>query len=48
MTIDNVREILSVADGLIIGTHLKVDGVTWNPVDGERVKRFMAAVNELR
>jgi membrane complex biogenesis BtpA family protein len=47
-TLDNVRDILAVADGLIIGTHLKVDGVTWNPVDAERVKRFMERVNTLR
>jgi uncharacterized protein len=48
VTIDNAREILSVADGVVIGTHFKVDGVTWNPVDGERVKRFMDVVAKLR
>lgn len=47
VTIDNVEEILSVADGVIIGSHLKVDGYTWNPVDPERVKRFMDKVNSL-
>ena len=25
-----------VADGAIVGTSLKVDGVTWNPVDPDR------------
>jgi membrane complex biogenesis BtpA family protein len=45
--IDNVREIFSIADGCVIGTHFKVDGDTWNPVDGERVKRFMDVVNGL-
>jgi membrane complex biogenesis BtpA family protein len=45
---DNVRDILSVASGAIIGTHFKVDGDTWNPVDGERVKRFMDIVEGLR
>ncbi|NLY56171.1 MAG: BtpA/SgcQ family protein [Firmicutes bacterium] len=39
----NVKQILSVADGCIVGTALKKDGNTWNPVDPERVKRFMAA-----
>ncbi len=39
----NVRDILSVGDGCIVGTALKKDGYTWNPVDPERVKRFMAA-----
>jgi membrane complex biogenesis BtpA family protein len=48
VTLDNVGEILRLADGVIIGTHLKVDGVTWNPVDGERVKRFMQTVAALR
>jgi predicted TIM-barrel enzyme len=31
-----------------VGTHLKQDGVTWNPVDAERVKRFMDTVERLR
>jgi uncharacterized protein len=48
VTLDNVGAILGLADGAIIGTHLKVDGVTWNPVDGERVRRFMQAVERLR
>ncbi len=47
VTIDNVEDMLSVADGVIIGSHLKVDGYTWNPVDPERVKRFMDRVNSL-
>jgi len=45
--IDNVREIFAISDGCIIGTHFKVDGNTWNPVDGERVKRFMDFANTL-
>jgi membrane complex biogenesis BtpA family protein len=48
VTLDNVADILRLADGVVIGTHLKVGGVTWNPVDGERVKRFMHAVAALR
>ncbi len=39
----NVAERLSVADGAIVGTSLKVDGVTWNRVDRERVSRLMDA-----
>lgn len=46
--IDTVKEILSVADGVIVGTHFKVDGDTWNPVDGDRVKRFMDLVETRR
>lgn len=44
VNIDNVEEILSIADGVVIGSHLKVDGNTWNPVDPERVNRFMNKV----
>lgn len=43
--IDNVRDIFAFADGCVIGTHFKIDGDTWNPVDGERVKRFMDVAN---
>ena len=45
---DNIRPYLRIADGVIVGSSLKVDGYTWNPVDPERVKAFMAAVNEVR
>jgi membrane complex biogenesis BtpA family protein len=45
--IENVKDIFSIADGCVIGTHFKVDGNTWNAVDGERVKRFMDFVDKL-
>ena len=41
--IENVKQILSAVDGVIVGTALKVDSITWNPVDPDRVKRFVAA-----
>ena len=44
----NVREFLGVADGVIVGSDLKVDGGTWNPVDAERAERFMAEVRQVR
>lgn len=40
---ENIGDFLPFADGVIVGSSLKVDGHTWNPVDPERVKRFMAA-----
>lgn len=46
--VDNIAEQLSVADGAVVGTSLKVDGITWNPVDVERVKAFMAEVRRVR
>jgi uncharacterized protein len=45
---DRVGEIMKVADGAIVGTSLKVDGITWNPVDPARVRELMAAVREVR
>jgi uncharacterized protein len=45
---DNIGRFLEVADGVIVGSGLKVDGQTWNPVDPARVSAFMAAVREAR
>lgn len=39
----NIEAFLTVADGAIVGSDLKVDGGTWNPVDAARVARFMEA-----
>lgn len=48
VNIDNVRDVLSVASGVVIGTHFKHGGVTWNAVDAARVRRFMDVVETLR
>jgi len=48
VTADTVNETLQVADGVIVGTHLKRDGVTWNPVDPARAARFMAEADKAR
>jgi uncharacterized protein len=48
VNIDNVAEVLSLADGAIVGTHFKIGGDTWKAVDGDRVKRFMDRVETLR
>ena len=45
---DNVADVMRLADGCVIGTHFKVDGNTWNAVDGDRVRRFMDVVEGLR
>jgi predicted TIM-barrel enzyme len=45
---ETVDEILAIADGVFVGTSLKRDGVTWNPVDPERAGRFMSAVQRAR
>jgi uncharacterized protein len=44
----NVARALGVADGVIVGSSLKVDGRTFNPVDAERVRRFVEAAAEVR
>ncbi|MCB8876810.1 BtpA/SgcQ family protein [Acidisoma silvae] len=48
VTPQNVGEILSIADGVIIASFLKRDGVWWNEVDPERVKVFMAEADRVR
>lgn len=45
---DNVAELLSVADGIFVGSSLKINGITWNPVDPERVHTFMRIVRNFR
>jgi membrane complex biogenesis BtpA family protein len=46
--IETVADILSIADGCVVGTHFKQRGDTWAPVDRDRVRRFMDAVAKLR
>ena len=45
---DNVGDILSIADAVIVASYLKQDGVWWNEVDPDRVATFMAAVAKAR
>ena len=45
---DNVSEFLKVADGVIVGSSLKQNGYTWNPVDPDRVRVFMDRVRQAR
>jgi membrane complex biogenesis BtpA family protein len=40
----NVAAVLNIADGVIVGTALKKDGVTPNAVDPDRVAQFMQRV----
>lgn len=43
-----VADTLDVADGVIVGSALKVDGDTWNPVDPDRAAEFMRLVRAAR
>ena len=47
-TADNIAGFLQFADGAIVGSSLKIDGVAENPVDLKRVRRYMAAVKGVR
>ncbi len=48
VTPDNVGDIFTVADAVIVASWLKHDGVWWNPVDPERLHMFMQAVKRAR
>ncbi len=48
MRLDNVEKQLSIADGAVVGTTFKKDGVFENPVDASRVRQFMERVRAFR
>jgi membrane complex biogenesis BtpA family protein len=45
---DTVADVLAVADGCIVGSSLKVDGDTWNPIDPDRAQDFMDRVRQVQ
>lgn len=45
---DTIADIFAVADEVIVGTSLKVDGSTWKPVDRDRAMRLMDAARAAR
>lgn len=45
---ENIANLIQYADGVIVGSSLKVNGDTWNPVDARRVADFMAALRAAR
>ena len=48
VTIDNVATQLEFADGAVVGTHFKIDGIFEHHVDRERTRRFMEKVKTIR
>jgi hypothetical protein len=44
----NIPELLPHAEGVVVGTSLKKDGLTWNPVEEKRVVEFMEVVEKHR
>jgi len=45
---ERLGEILAVADGVIVGTSLKVGGITWGQVDPARANHMMDTARSLR
>lgn len=43
-----VADVLRISDGCVVGSSLKVDGNTWNAVDPERARDFMARARAAR
>ncbi len=48
LTPDNAYEQLCISNGAIVGTSLKIDDNTYNPMDRQRVRDFMSVVKEAR
>ena len=48
VNLQNVEETLGIADGVIIGSSLKIDGDTWNQIDPNRARDFMNKVKSIR
>jgi len=46
--IDTIESLLQIADGAVVGTTFKYDGIFENQVDTKRVKAFMDRVKEVR
>ena len=43
---ETIGEMLTIADAVIVGTALKRDGITWNPIEPERVRRLLQAAEK--
>ncbi len=47
-TMDNIERMLELGDGVIMGTSIKIDKDTFNPVDPEKAKEFMQKAKKVR
>ncbi|MET9301315.1 BtpA/SgcQ family protein [Micromonospora aurantiaca] len=48
VTAENLPDVFDAADGFIVGSYFKADGLASNPIDEARVKEFMERVAVLR
>ncbi|GAA6291763.1 BtpA/SgcQ family protein [Enterocloster asparagiformis] len=46
--VDNIKELLTIADGVIIGTSIKKEGILWNQIDPQRAAAFVKAAREAK
>jgi membrane complex biogenesis BtpA family protein len=44
----NLAQVFASADGLVIGTHLREDNVSWKPFDRQKVAEFMELAEQYR
>jgi len=47
-SLDTELDIFKASDGVIVASSLKYDGVWWNPVDPNRVSKFMSLMEKIR
>lgn len=48
LRVENAQALMTLADGAIVGSAMKVDGVWWNPVDLERTRAIVTEVEKVR
>jgi membrane complex biogenesis BtpA family protein len=48
LMVENLRDLLPLVDGAIVGSYFKENGKLSNPIDVDRVKRFTEIVKQLR
>jgi hypothetical protein len=47
-TIENIAQVFSVVDGVVIGTHLREESISWKPFAKQRVQEFMNVAEQNR
>ena len=45
---ENYQRMSELCDGVIMGTSLKIDRNTFNPIDANRAKEFIKKANDIR
>lgn len=48
LTPENLQKVFSIADGFIVGSYFKVDGLSMNQIEPRRIRAFMEARNSMR